>query len=308
MNIAWANVHHMLFRQTDKQEAFPKLCTELEIPKPDLKKKNTATKIKFQKLAKRDISSYQQAAKEFALQPGFFRYENGEEAMILQQFSAWTRGVCLMEFQQAEPWRKQGNQQSPDELAIFVPSPGKLEAVRPHQYVYAPAYDKEGRQALLGGTLIQLGEKHVTVQETLQPTQTCPTQICSITMWKEEYSPDQWHELIQAPVKYAKQTLGQEMGNAIFNPWARSYKQGKDSVRPADALSVQFHCEVHQDQLAAILRVSGYNKLHMTPKTADGNPSPQYAVVWLTGTMQELQAQAAMLPGHAGFIRAWGSI
>ena len=143
-----AKVHHMLFRQPNRQEAFRKLCNDLDIPKPELRKKTTTTKFKFQKLAKHDVSSYQQAAQEFALQPGFFRYENGEEAMILQQFSAWTRGVCLMEPQQAEPWRKQGSQQSPDELAIFVPSPGKLEAIRPHQYVYAPAFDKDGRQAL----------------------------------------------------------------------------------------------------------------------------------------------------------------
>ena len=144
----------------------------------------------------------------------------------------------------------------------------------------------------------------MTVQETSLVTKTCPTQVCSITMWKEEYSLDQWQELVQAPVKYAKQTLGHEMGQAIINPWARSYKQGKDAVRPEDAHSVQFHCEIHQEQLPAILRVSGYNKLHMTPKTAEGTPSPHYAVVWLPGTMQELQAKAAMLPGHAGFVRA----
>ena len=297
-------IHNLLFRQTDKEEAFRKLCQELDIAQPEIRRKATTTKAKFQKLARHDVNAYHQAAQEFALQPGFFKYENGEEAALLPQFSAWTRGVCIMDSQQAEPWLKQGNQQSPDELAIFIPSLSTLPAARPHRYVYAPALDKDGRQALLGGTLLQLGEKQIGVQEEEQAIRTCPTQVCSITMWREEYAPDQWQILVQSPVKYAKQTLGPELNHAVINPWARSYKNGKDTVKPEEARSAQFHCEVHQEHLASILRVSGYNKLHMTPKTADGAPSPNYGVVWLPGTMQELQAQAAMLPGHAGFVKA----
>ena len=162
-------VHHMLFRHPNRQEAFAKMCQDLDIPQPNLKKKPYTTKMKFQKLARHDLQAHQQAAKDFVLQPGFFRFENGEEATLLPQFTAWTRGVCLMDSQQAEPWLKQGSQQSPDELAIFVPTPRLLEAARPHRYLHAPALDKEGRQALLGGTLIQLGEKQIHSQEVNKP-------------------------------------------------------------------------------------------------------------------------------------------
>ena len=133
---------------------------------------------------------------------------------------------------------------------------------------------------------------------------TCPTMVCSVTMWKEEYHPDQWRILIQSPVKYAKQTLGSELSAAILNPWGRSFKNGKISVTPPEAISVQFHCEVHRSQLPDVLRISGYNKLHMIPKTAEGKASPDYSVIWLDGTMQELQAKASMLPGHAGFVKS----
>ena len=297
-----SKVHHVLFKAPNKQEAFQQLCDDLGIVPPPLKTKNSTTRMKFQRLAK--VEGMEIHVQDYALQAGFFQYENGESADILSALSAWTRGILLMDLQQAKPWLQQNAAQSPDELALFIPTPAIIRAERPVSYLQAPAKDKDGRQVLLGGSLLQLGEKQIQVKKGDGEAATCPTMVCSVTMWKEEYHPDQWRILIQSPVKYANQTLGSELSAAILNPWGRSFKNGKISVTPPEAISVQFHCEVHRSQLPDVLRISGYNKLHMIPKTAEGKASPDYSVIWLDGTMQELQAKASMLPGHAGFVKS----
>ena len=297
-----AKVRHVLFQHPEKQKAFQSLCDELGIVPPERKHTPAATKQKFQKLAMQAPIPVEAA--DFALQTGFFCYEDGKSAEILQQLNAWTRGVMLMDQRQAAPWLNQSTPQSPDELAIFIPTSKELQAMRETQFLQAPAKDREGNPVLLGGCLLQLGEKKIQTTANANETAICPTRVCSVTMWKEEYHPDQWALLLQAPVKFAKQTLGPELQQAMMNPWARSFKKGKDTVPPPEALSVQFHCEIHVQHLHDVLRLSGYNKLHMVPKTADARPSPDFAVIWMEGTTQEIQAKAAMIPGHAGFVKS----
>ena len=297
-----AKIHHVLFHHPDKQKGFLTLCEDLGINMPPQKHKPAVTRLKFHKLAKQVEPDVDVA--DFSLQTGFFCYENGEPAELLQQLNAWTRGVMLMDQKQASPWLNQMAPQSPDELAVFIPTAKAIRAQRETQFLQAPAKDKEGNQVLLGGCLLQLGEKRIQIAANVKETETCPTQVCSVTMWKEEFQHDQWQNLLQAPVKYAKQSLGPDLQQALLNPWGRSYRRGKDVVPSHEAISVQFHCEIHQQNLPDVLRLSGYNKLHMIPKTADARPSSDYAVIWLEGSMQEIQAKASMIPGHAGFVKA----
>ena len=250
-------MHHLLFRQADREAVFSRMCDEIGIVFPEVKHKASAVKNKFQKLARQEGKIEQLEVKDYTLQTGFFLYEDGMPAAILNNLNAWTRGVLLIGQQQAAPWLAQSNQQSPDEFALFIPSDRLLVAQRPHRYVQAPALGADGRQVLLGGTLLQLGEKEIMIPVETNNVPTCPTQICTITMWREDFPDEIWSQLVQAPVKFAKQTLGQDLSSAIINPWGRSYKRGKETVPPLQSESVQFHCEVVNEHASDILRISG---------------------------------------------------
>ena len=60
---------------------------------------------KFQKLAKQQANKARQDpdVSDFQLRQGYFQYNDGSPAQILTAITPWTRGICLMDMEQAAP-------------------------------------------------------------------------------------------------------------------------------------------------------------------------------------------------------------
>ena len=302
-----SRITHLLFSQTgaDKWSDFRKLCQEAHIDLPSQEELHKLQQSKYQKIAKHQANKERQDpdVSEYQLRQGYFQYNDGTPAQILTAITPWARGICLMDMDQASPWLREVQEQSPDELAIFVLGVETISSPLPWQLTSAPAVNNKGQQVILQGILLQLGEKTMLTQHTDASVKLTSTRVCSITLWQDEFAPDHWLTILRAPVKEAKALLPSEVAQQIRNPWGRSFRSGDRTVPPEQATSLQFHVEVANDILMDLLRPSGYNKIHVVPKNRHGHPADDYAIIWLDGDAPTLQAKAGRLPGQAGFVR-----
>ena len=302
-----SRVTHLLFGQQNAQKwtDFRKLCQEAHIDLPSIDPHSRQQQGKYQKLAK-----YAQAkarnepdAAAFQLRQGFFLYQDDNPAKILTSITPWARGVCMLDFEQAAPWLRELQSQSPDELAIFIVGPEEIDTALPWIKVSAPALNNQGQEVILQGVLLQLGEKAMKLVTNGANVKLTSTKICSFTLWKDEFPPEQWQAILQAPVKEAKSILPPELAAQIKNPWGRSFRTKRQQVAPDQAESVQFHVEVKSEAIIDLLRPSGFNRLHIVPKDEHGHPSPEYSIIWTDGDALTIQTKAGRLPGQAGFVR-----
>ena len=302
-----SRITHLLFSQSgaDKWSDFRKLCQEAHVELPSQEELHKMQQGKFQKLAKHQANKARQDpdVSEFQLRQGYFQYNDGSPAQILTAITPWTRGICLMDMEQAAPWLREVQEQSPDELAIFVIGADSISSPLPWQVTSVPAINNKGQQVILQGVLLQLGEETMRMQHTDASVKLTATRICSITLWQDEFPPDHWTDILRAPVKEAKALLPVEIAQYIRNPWGRSFRSGDKTVHPEQATSLQFHVEVANEILMDLLRPSGYNKVHVVPRNQHGHPAEDYAIIWTDGDSATLQAKAGRLPGQAGFVR-----
>ena len=221
-----SRITHLLFSQSgaDKWSDFRKLCQEAQVELPSHEELHQMQQSKFQKLAKHQANKARQDpdVSDFQLRQGYFQYNDGSPAQILTAITPWTRGICLMDMEQAAPWLREVQGQSPDELAIFVIGAESISSPLPWQVISAPAVNNNGQQVILQGILLQLGEKTMRMQHTDASVKLTATRICSITLWKDEFTSDHWTAILRAPVKEAKALLPLEVAQQIRNPWGRS--------------------------------------------------------------------------------------
>lgn len=168
----------------------------------------------------------------------------------------------------------------PDEQALFllgeVPPDLSLDAIQ------VPAINSDGQPVILAGHLLQLGEKEIGYQgKKAASIQTKPIVICSVTLWKQDYDDMKWQDIAKQPVRYVKQILHEHnLDHALGVPWGRTFKSGKQTCRPEDSSSLQFHVEVAKDSLQPLLKASGWNGIFITPKDSTGKPDNSWRIVW----------------------------
>ena len=107
-----------------------------------------------------------------------------------------------------------------------------------------------------------------------------------MTLWASDFTTDQWKMAIEQPVKFAKKLLEQDqLQRSIKNRWGRSMRDGKTPATQQTASSVQFHCEIRIKDLRPLLRRSGFNKVHVLPKTQKVNRillAELYGLIWIS--------------------------
>eukprot|EP00438_Fugacium_kawagutii_P005100 Skav221530 [mRNA] locus=scaffold1248:339768:341246:- [translate_table: standard] len=197
---------------------------------------------------------------------------------------------------------------APDELGLYVighpPQNHRLTMLS----VNAPATNIEtGQDVLLNGVLIQFGSKHLTTPiDMVAGITTKAIQVASITVWKSDFEEPMWSRIMQAPVKTILQLLALEGYQAILTkPWGRVWQDQGITVAPALASSFQFHGEFEKtDRFGALLKRSGFNKIYVNPKGADGRADPAWKVIWLPGTPLELETKSSAIQASAGLVKS----
>ena len=298
-----------LFVATDPEqtEQIQNILTECDIPVHGKTAKIATSKAKYTKIAldQQMKQSRQIDVHHYKLMPGFFIRADGTSLPIQATFSPCISGVTMMPTANAEQWLQHKGKIIPEEMAIFLIGDLTEEQQQKTQKVVAPAYNTNGDQVLLAGWLLQLGETQVHFANQDTPKiQTLDVQVCSITLWSEDFTKEQWQEILKSPVKQTKLILDKDqLGDVIKNPWGRTYRQGKNPCAQSDATSVQFHTEIIIKDLRKLLHRSGFNKVFVTPKDAGGAPSQDWRIIWTSAIPTALEAQTMSQPGAAGLIK-----
>ena len=300
---------HMLFSESSatREQSFRSMCSNCDIVLPQKSTKIAKTQAKFQKLARDEAfrNNRNIDVSKYRLLPEFFRMADGSPAPIQTTFSPCVSGVTMVNAQQASQWLLQKGKLSPDELAIFIVGDiGIVEDDRLEKFT-VPAYNEQGDKVLIGGWLLQLGEKQISTISNEETTiQTLDVRVCSVTLWASDFSAEQWKMAVDQPVKFAKRMLEHDqLQHAIKSPWGRSMRAGKHPAGPQTATSVQFHCEIRIKDLRPLLRRSGFNKVYVLPKDQDGKPDSAWRIIWTDMDITKLETIATPIAGTAGLVK-----
>lgn len=313
-SVGQQRIHHMLHQQTPTQRysTFETLCYENKIVLPKQGPRKSKHAAKFARNFQNDQihANKQLPVEQYTLKDGFFLTAEGQTLPVLSQFSSFASGICLMNSEQAEQRISQGKVLNPDELGLFILGNINVPVSLDHKLMQAPAVDPQGRSVLLEGTLVQLGEKHV--QTPADEKETIPTKdiyVASVTLLKNEWEPDLWNQLCEAPVRTVKHLLALEGHAAIMGkPWARTFKDGNLKVPIELATMIQFFAEFDASKFTSLLQRSGFNHIYIGPKNESGAPHEKWKVIWVTGNIEQIEAQAASLSGAAGLVRGKKSL
>lgn len=288
-----------------RQSQFVKLCQ-----KHDIEVKDHVSIQKVQPKMKKTIANTIQREHRnidvalYQLEPGFFLMENHTPAPVNRTFSPCTPGITMATPAEAVRWTAQRITLLPDELGLFIVGDAEPEIIQNAQHVIAPARNSQGERVLIAGFLYQLGDKSIQPKTEEDTVQLLDTQVCSFTLWKQDFPDDKWAAATEAPVKFARQLLqADSLEDSFGNPWGRTYRQGTKPCSPHASTSIQFHAEVRIQSLRRLLRRSGFNRLFVCPKDQLGKPSSAWRPIWIETPIQQLETQTAMHPATAGYIR-----
>ena len=300
---------HLLFSESSatREHSFRLMCTTCDIALPPKPAKLAKTQAKFQKIARDEASRNNRNidVSKYRLIPEYFRMADGTAAPINAAFSPCVSGVTMVNASQASQWIDQKGKLSSDELAIFIVGDISVVDDERLEKFSVPAYNEQGDKVLIGGWLLQLGEKRITtISSDENMVQTLDVKVCSVTLWADDFTTDQWKIAVEQPVKFAKRLLEHDqLHHAIKSPWGRSMRAGKHPAGPQTATSVQFHCEVRIKDLRPLLRRSGFNKVHVLPKDLEGKPDPAWRIIWTDMDITKLETVATPVAGTAGLVK-----
>ena len=306
---------HILFGTVAEERPcqIQELCRQVGIPIEIMKQKQQRTTSKFQKL---EHTSMGRALRnldpsQYQLQAGFFTTQDGQSLPVHVNFSPCVSGITMVTPSQADHWLKTPGKIHVDEMGLFVVGDIDTDCSKLAKHT-VPAVNSNGQPCLIAGYLVQLGEKPVCVHRTegkemeITPNE---VQICSFTLWKDDFAEGEWKQITQSPVKSAKRILEQDGFKEPFNaPFGRTYHLNQKNCPPNVSTSVQFHAEIHTSNLAKILKRSGFNRLFIVPKDASGRPDPQWRALWLDLPVQQIEQSALPNPSAAGLIKGRRSL
>ena len=128
--------------------------------------------------------------------------------------------------------------------------------------------------------MYQLGAKPVELGLPKLQMVVAETVTCSLTVFAEDFQPEVWTSLIQAPAKVILGRLG-DMQAHVMAVWGRSFRKDRDRALPADANTVQIWVSVPASHLCDLLRPSGFSCVYVTPRDAAGGIDAKYPVFWI---------------------------
>ena len=307
-------LHHILHGEGGdrKFQSFEAICQACHIDLPKYPKLSS-TKAKHQRTKDRKSNKTTMMIdpEQFHLQEGFFLNSDDTAANVLTQFSPNASGIMLMTASKAKDWLLATSDLATDELAIYVVGPIEVPSKFESLTIHAPAFNSNRQPVLLNGVLIQLGSKKIkTAVDSPDKVSLRDVQVCSITVWKEDWDTQMWNAILTAPVKTLKHLLTLDGHQGLFGkPWARTFQHQGQHAEPAQATSFQVHGEFENNgRFPGLLQKSGFNKMYITPKDESGKPHPSWKVIWLDQTAVQIEAKTSTLTGTAGLVKGRKSL
>ena len=300
---------HMLFSETSdtRDQSLREMCKNCEIHLPQKLTKIAKTQAKFQKIARDEAARNNRNidVSQYRLIPGYFQKEDGSPATINTAFSPCVSGITMVNAQQASQWLTQKGKLASDELAVFIVGDVGTDDDERLDRISVPAHNDQGDKVLIGGYLLQLGEKRIsTMSDDASIVQTLDVKVCSVTLWASDFSSEQWKLAVDQPVKFAKKLLEHDqLSQVIKSPWGRSMRAGQHPATSQTATSVQFHCEIRIKDLRPLLRRSGFNKVYVLPKDQEGKPDTSWRIIWTDMDISKLETVATPIAGSAGLVK-----
>ena len=223
-------VHHLLYVEASdrKQQQFLALCRECNVTLPSTVPitQQVEARVNRGKRLRQQADMQSLDVAKYRLDDGYFRLPSQDPAPVLQRLSNQQSGIFMTGPAELQPWTCTHQRVTADALAVFMvgrvddDEKSRLQKHFAAQSAMAPAQDEHGRQVLLAGLLVQLGEQEILLPKDEMPTiPTLPAQVIAITLWADEFALEQWKAIIDHPVKFAKQLLESEaLHGAIRSP------------------------------------------------------------------------------------------
>eukprot|EP00438_Fugacium_kawagutii_P029471 Skav209238 [mRNA] locus=scaffold293:433722:439145:+ [translate_table: standard] len=245
-------------------------------------------------------------ASAYKIKSGFFQNEDGSEATVLASLQHSACGVFLCDASKADPWLDCADTISQDELALVILGGCKDVATGKCKAVTIPATDSSDYPVLLSCCVHQMGRKTVQIQKPAgAQVQVEPSVICSLTIFQDELSEDNW-QLVQKQPSRAVIELMQKagVGNQIINsPWGKSWWGKAGTTIAAHATSLQLHARIPTSARDDTMRASGMTGVYINPKNDKGAIDTSFAVVWVDAPLSEIQVKAAAIAESLGLVR-----
>lgn len=202
-------------------------------------------------------------------------------------------------------WLSEAQTISSDELGLLVLGNLPIQTVLPSKPVTFQCLNASKQKVLLYGHLVQLGSKSITCKcddaHNITPQ---PCQLVALTMFKADFTDQEWSAIVHNPVAHARKTFTAEnVDQAVHAYWGKSMRCNRVPASPAQATSVQLHCTVEESKAAKLLARSGFNRIFATPKTQGGQLSPHYKVIWYPGDVTKLTAASTKATGCLGLVK-----
>jgi len=294
-------------RDSQMQQILQEAAIQLPQPTPKVQQAANAMKTKFRKQQPK-----MPEPQHFKVDCNFLLKEDGQPTQQLQEFRCNATGVFLTNPQGATPWLRENQQLSSDELAMLVLGPMPVETTLPTESVVIPCFNSDTQQVLLQVTMIQFGAKKVTPKQWDQTaTKTNTSKVCSLTLWKQDWTEDEWHAATHQTTQFVKDVFAHDgVQEAITSVWGRSYRKGKQVATFRDATSVQIHAAIQDEQFMQMLKLTGHNKVWAVPKNEDGRLTDDFRIIWLPPTVDHPKAATitAKVAGLAGLVRGKSSL
>ena len=235
-------------------------------------------------------------AEHFTLIEGYFRNDDNSPANVLTSLLPGCTGVILMNAAQAASAIDAFSGTSMDELAVVTvghtcPKPsacgGKLTFA---------ARNLANESVLVCGCLHQLGSKAIKYCCDHAAEVVIRDCVCmAISVFRVHWPDDvAWDNFVSNPVRAVQEKLqGCGLAKVLEASWGRQFRKA-GAVSPAKHCdSVHFKARAPQADAEALLKMSGHNRIFLTPQNWKAEPHPDYAIVWMQGDVDSV-CQAAL--------------
>eukprot|EP00438_Fugacium_kawagutii_P006642 Skav236181 [mRNA] locus=scaffold4167:100:1953:- [translate_table: standard] len=288
-----------------------KLCTDCQITIPEVEARRSTKVIASQQSQKqRRLQPIQPDPNEYKIEHGFMIHHDGTNCSQIQSIANGATGICLLTPQQAEPWLREGQLLSKDELGLFIIGQPTMETTLETQELMLPCRTAGNQQVILAGTLVQMGNRKVkTIEDTKGKVDIKNCAIVACTAWKADWASEEWEEFMKNTMVKFRIALGLESNkDVLVNTWGRSLRKGSKIADELTAESIQIHGTFREEALPQVLSRSGFNGIFLNPKGATGRPSELYRILWVGGDVAHATSCAAKTQSCLGLVKGKKSL
>lgn len=246
-------------------------------------------------------------AENFSIAPKSFALDDGSDAACLSCTSTIREGVMLADAACVGDVVRNLSTR-PNAFAVCVVGAECPTFTTPCQTIHVPALDKQGVQVIVKACLHQFGQRKIQLRTTSGDDVTVhPSCLAAITAWKAEMKEDLWASLLTSPAKTCAQVLCITPSEQYStSPWGRNFRNADQSCVPEDASSFQFHCRIKQAAIELLMKHSGKEGVHLTPKSETLNRADEkYSVIWQPdATFEQVREFADSVEHQLGIARS----